>query len=221
MPVYHRSRLVHIHIPKTGGTAITEQLGKIDPPTDHHHSWIGSRYQGGRWFEYQHLSLRELDALSDVDLADYFVVAVVRDPYQRLLSDYRWRNSISAAYPNAPILPFDSFDTFIKSIPQDINENFDRHIQTSDQAWANFLIHVRPQYQYLLSSNKGQQIDHLIRFETIVSDMKPLFQRLGAENTIIKDTPRPDLKQQYTLEQIEILNDIYQVDFSTFGYSIR
>jgi len=94
MPVYHKHKLIHIHIPKTAGTAIEGFFHRIGDMQWGRESWVGQEKKNGRWYEYQHLSMQELRSLAGSPFPDHASFAVVRDPYTRLVSDYAWREWI-------------------------------------------------------------------------------------------------------------------------------
>lgn len=220
MPVYNKNRLVHIHIPKTGGTAIENQFHKLGDLTAGRTGWIGQEYWSDRWYEYQHLSLTELHALSNAQYMAYDSFAVVRDPYQRLLSDYLWRNAISKAYPDAPNSSFSSFDSFIRSIPKDINTNWPGHIHHADQEEANFLIHIRPQYQYVTKYDELAALDHILKFENLKTDITKIFTGRDIDNSEIRNGVNKNISEYYQREHLDIVNEIYERDFLIFSYEM-
>ena len=88
MPLYrhYKQELVHIHIPKTGGTSITracEQYGAI------------ANFMTKRSFAQcggvppQHMDIRTTKTFFDLGKIPAF--AVVRDPWHRTISEFVWR----------------------------------------------------------------------------------------------------------------------------------
>jgi len=220
VPVYRKHRLIHIHIPKTGGTAIEELFHGIGDMAWGLESWVGQERRDGRWYEYQHLSLSELLVLTNSAFENYFSFAVVRNPYARLVSNFQWRQATRKAHPGAPIQSFLSFETFLKSIPRDINLHWARLIQGADQSWANFLIHVRPQHHYVETNTHPVGVDEVIRFESIETEMTEFLKRYGIESTKIIKPWSPYFGEFYTREMIDIANEIYRRDFEVFSYEM-
>ena len=57
MPIYPKHRLVHIHIPKTGGTAIQKYFHDSGDRQWTPEGGLGQAYRDGRWYEHGHLSM--------------------------------------------------------------------------------------------------------------------------------------------------------------------
>ena len=97
MPFDRRRKLVFLHIPKTAGSSIEQALGLFGPwqneNLDTGFGLIQSRDLLARNLSsnfLQHLSLTELEQLFPEVLVDAQLFTVVRDPWQRLLSSYRY-----------------------------------------------------------------------------------------------------------------------------------
>jgi len=69
--IFHRYKCVFIHIPRTGGTSIEASFEKEDRSGE------------------RHIFAHEIPSLP----ADHFKFSFVRDPWDRMLSYYRWRKS--------------------------------------------------------------------------------------------------------------------------------
>ena len=175
MPVYRNNRLVHIHVPKTAGTAIEEHFHEIGDMEWGRESWLGEEHKRGRWYEYQHLTWVELQALSNGEFEAWEAFAVVRDPYARLVSDYLWRMSVGAPDPDSAIRVFDSFGSLVGAIPLDVDAGWHGHIRGADRMQANFLIHVRPQHHYAFGEDGSCLLDEVISFENIATELGLLF----------------------------------------------
>ena len=220
MPVYHKHKLIHIHIPKTAGTAIEEYFYGIGDMKWSPESWVGQEKKNGRWYEYQHLSVQELQSLTNSTFEGYTSFAVARNPYSRMVSDYVWRQSIQKRYPDSPTQFFDSFDTFLRAIPKDINTHWDDHIRGTDKKWANFLIHIRPQYQYILGPGGNRLVDEILKFEHLDTGMARLLNRYGLHTNPIRLPPTGDFKEHYTHARLELINEIYAQDFEHYCYEM-
>ena len=88
MPIHHKHKILFIHIPKTGGSSIEEFFGMTETENLCYGNEIGKI--GGVMFALQHLTaslLQQLDFMS-MHFDIYFKFAFVRNPYERVLSEY-------------------------------------------------------------------------------------------------------------------------------------
>jgi len=218
LPVYKKHRLIHIHIPKTGGTAIEGQLDALGDRGPG--CWIGVEHKEERWYELQHLSMTELQVLSNSQYADFESFAVVRSPYHRLLSDHFWRRNIRKVYPRAAIPVFDSFDAFIQSIPRDINTAWNSYMRSANREDANFLIHVRPQYHYVSNYDELTGLDHILKFESLKDEIEKIFKPRNISTSQFRNGNQVDIAEHFTRTQLDIVNAIYERDFRAFSYEM-
>lgn len=218
MPVYRKNKLVHIHIPRTGGTAIEIMFHALGDMVWGLDSWVGEDQCGDRWYEFQHLTYRELLQMAGPEIGSDVSFAVVRDPRDRLVSDYRWREYIGRTYPDAPVLSFPSFERFVRAIPPDIDANWDELIRGASRSEANFLIHVRPQHHYLEARGEQIAVEHLLRFEQFKEDVTGLMERFGIGADSIRRPTGRDRAEFFTAETLEIVNRLYHRDLELLGY---
>ena len=219
MPIYHHHRLVHIHIPKTGGTAVSRLFDQRGDMQRNPHGLYGERFSHNRWFEFQHLTAGEIRTQTDRNFTGYDWFALVRDPYQRLISDYRWRTSIAAAYPDSPIEAYDSFDAFIAAIPSDLEHQWHIHIEGADKTRANLLIHTRPQYHFLADTDIVTDTSiTILRFEDLPGSISPFLSDRGIKSHELRRPKNHPVAEYYTTHTISRVNDIYARDFEMLSY---
>ena len=84
MPIYNH-KLLHIHIPKTGGTTITENLKDRGVNIQFYDK--GSKKEYGN-VSPQHMTISYTEKFFDLDEIKSF--AVIRDPWHRTVSEYVW-----------------------------------------------------------------------------------------------------------------------------------
>ena len=220
VPVYRNHRVAHIHIPKTAGTAIERQFAELGDMHWDSSSWYGRIRRPDRWYEDQHLTLCELRQLSLGNVRGLNVFAVVRNPYQRLISDYLWRLDLVAAKHATDLTMFESFAAMVAAIPRDLAHNFSRYITVADHGHANLLIHLRPQWHYVCDAvgSPDHEVE-VVQFETMQRDLEPLYLRWGVASRLPRQQPLPwNLAEYYTDESLAVVNAVYDRDFEWFGY---
>jgi len=218
MPVYHRSRLIHIHIPKTGGTAIERFFHSIGDMVWGKESWLGQEYLHERWYEFQHLSMSELLSFTS-EYRAFHSFAVIRNPYSRLVSEFHWRHPI-LQQRDAPLLSFDSFADLVWAIPSQIGTQWRECLAGADRRRSNFLIHVRPQHHYVCLPNGNQVVMELLRFERLQEDFNELLGRYGMRTDLITKPRERNLADYYDRELLDRVNSIYSRDFALGGYEM-
>ncbi len=222
MPVYRKHRLAHIHIPKTGGTAIEQLFDQLDDFVWNAESWIGEGRHEGRWYEYQHLTAIELALMTGHEFREFEWFAVVRDPYQRLISDYLWRRSNLEQPSDSPTPAFDTFASFLSAIPPDIDTGWADHIAEADRATANFLIHVRPQHHYIQGPAilEGEAV-RTVAFENLPTALDSSFSRWGIDAHPLRATRTHPMGDFFNEELLRKVNERYRNDFQQLGYPLR
>lgn len=219
MPIHPHHLVAHVHIPKTAGTSIGslfESVGDFRARNDH---WYGHAERDGRHYELQHLTHAELTRLSGHRYDSFATFAVVRDPYQRLISEFHWRRAV-AGNEGSFIRAFEAFDEFMAAVPLDLDHAWEQYISLADQSHANLLIHLRPQWQYLCDAS-GDRVESIevVRFEQLADELNEL---LGRWNVDARLTPRPkrpaSIADHFTRETLAVANQVYARDFDWFGY---
>lgn len=220
VPVYRNHRLVHLHVPKTAGTAIEELFARVGDMTWDEHCWYGAAQHSGRFWEYQHLTALELRRLSLGSFDGYTTFAVVRDPLERLISDFEWRRAV-AANGSSHVQSFDSFDEFLAAIPVDLDGNWDRYIALADRRRTNLLIHIRPQWHYVCGP--GAEPDDrivVIHYENLHDGLAPLFDAHSMTADLDRRPPSTRrLTDYYSADTAQQVIDTYRTDMNWFGYS--
>lgn len=221
MPVYRNNELLHIHIPKTGGTAIERYFHSIGDMVWGLPSWFGQQQRDRRWYEFQHLTLTELRGFVGDEFAGFGSFAVVRDPYARLVSEFLWRQRIVAHNPESFLRGFDSFDAFLDAIPDDIDAAWNDHVAGATKSETNFLIHVRPQHHYVGDTHGRIDADHIVQFEQLPDDLAPILEPLGLSTASFQRTHERNVAPYFGPAQLDRVAALYAPDFELFSYPRR
>ena len=218
MPFDRRRKLVFLHIPKTAGSSIEQALGLFGP-------WQNENLDTGFGLIQsrdllalnlssnflQHLRLTELEQLFPEVLVDAKLFTVVRDPWQRLLSSYR--------YPDPDLVALYRWRTHRDLLSLSLAEYIDV---------ARWLPHphLRPQLDLLTRSGSTDpdprlsifRQEQLPRLEQWLSQQCSEAIQLPHQNAARR--PLPDLPDQEWAALEQQVRWLYAADGHAFGYPV-
>lgn len=183
MPITNLYKTAFIHIPKTAGTQIEKYLGTATVE-EGWRAWNRSP-QHRRASEY---TIPE----------DYFTFSVIRNPYDRMISEYLWRGRKNLYWRHRKNIPNETMEQFII-----------RFIETWENSWWDN--HANPQSWFLDIDNI-----QIFRYEKINELWKILSEKINYK--IPKSLPVKHNKKILSKKSIEYINDFYKEDFERFGY---
>ena len=201
MPIFKKNgkRLAFIHIPKAAGSSIERYFTDLGWKMTFYLPCSDPNFPAEQHFTYT--VLRELVP----DLDDIPSFCVVRDPFKRIASEWRWQRDIM----NSTML---SFSDFVRRV--------DMSLRSSRTYWDN---HWRPQSDFV-----SDEINSVIRMESLSKDFEAFLDMQGLDPSIklpiinrTRRTTRTRLRTKATPEAIERLVRIYRDDFEQFGYSME
>lgn len=203
MPICYNRNFIFIHIPKNAGSSIEVALGvhKKENMVEAKDSII----EDGVSYSLQHLTCRQLvnHELTKPYFNTYFKFAFVRNPYQRVLSEYFWLGQKNIDKNKKTPENFSSWiDTYYGIIDKD---------------------HKLTQYQYLYDEENNLMVDFLGRVENFNADFEKLTKKFGR---IIKPIQYNATRQKKDVDHNLYLNNLnkekiynlFKIDFDTFGY---
>lgn len=204
MPVNNDLRCIFIHIPKTGGTSIESLLGinvnDLSPDTEKVFGIKDNK-------PLQHLTARELQEhyIPADKFDDYFKFAFVRNPYDRIMSEYLWHIQRTKTIKC-------SFTDFLLAI-----EKLGDRWKIDD--------HLRLQSDYIYDDKGNLCIDFLGRFENLHKDWEFIAEKLNIKKELPKlqtSYRKRQYRQNYmdffTEETKEMVYNRYHKDFINLGY---
>lgn len=143
----------------------------------------------------------------------YFKFAIVRNPWDRLVSEFFWRQQIRKE-------DCGTFEQFVRSLnkwyPND-------RLAPCKPPFLYYCDHPHflSQSRYVLDTKGRRLVDHVFRFESIREDFALLRQRLGIDIGLEKKnkTSHHHYSHYYNRVTRQIVYDYYQEDIKRFGYS--
>lgn len=192
MPYCDEKKVIFLHVPKTGGTAIKRLLG-INLMNDTDPSVTPSP---------QHLTCKLLREKLGAEKYDgYFKFTFVRNPWARLVSDYFWRQSLPR---KRTVLPFAQFIRHASKVVQE-------ECYYSEEFGDHFI----PQTQYT------SDVDVVYRFEAFEAGVRAVAMKLNVTlDNITPKTPKAhdSYANFYDHRTRAIIADTYEVEINEFGY---
>jgi Sulfotransferase family len=206
-------RFIFVHVPKTGGTALALALEaramKDDiligdtPKARARKARLGQVRSNGRL--WKHSTLADIAGLVTPDeIADFFTLTLVRNPWDRMVSYYHWLRAQRFAHPAVGLAHAADFSGFLNH-PQ---------TRTALRLW--------PYGAYMRDAGGIERGRLFARLETLNADLAPFEAHLGfALGPLTRANPsdRPaDWRGFYTEADAALVADLCAEDIARFGY---
>ena len=205
MPYYKEKNLLFIHIPKTGGSVIERSIKKNTPQT------LFCRYPPNSLldFPYNQKSLQHQfyttiykfrDKL-DVNFDNIKIFSVVRNPYDRIISDLFW----------------------FKLIKKDFTTGQVYNVIKNNYLYRDDLDnHNEPQYKFIVDEN-SELIKNIkiFRTETLNESNDELSKFVNLNINIRKKGVNKDYSNYLSKDSISLINIFYKKDFELFNYKLK
>ncbi|MBC7480127.1 MAG: sulfotransferase family 2 domain-containing protein [Pseudorhodobacter sp.] len=205
-------RYIFVHIPKTGGTALALALEARAMKDD---VMLGdtpkARARRGRVAQvtahgrlWKHSTLTDIAGLAtDAEIASFFTVTLVRNPWDRIVSYYHWLQTQSFAHSSVALAQTLDFSGFLNH-PQTI---------TSLTLWP---------YAAYMRDRFGQERASLyVRLEHLTTDLAPFEAHLGfrlAMPHANASTREKDWRGYYSDRDAGLVANLAAQDIARFGY---
>ena len=204
---------IFVHIPKTGGTALSLalearamrddiMLGDTPKAVRRRRRLKDAQARGRLW---KHSTLTDIDGLlPDGQLPLLFAFTLVRNPWDRAVSYYHWLRKQSFSHPAVSLAQSASFEQFV----------------TDPKTKAS--LRASPAASYMTRADGHEQCNAYIRLEHFHQDAAPLVAHLGFELTLTRvngSDREPGYAQYYSNAAADAIAESCAEDIARFGYS--
>lgn len=206
-------RYIFVHIPKTGGTALTLALearamkddiivGDTPKARARKGRLRGVETSGRLW---KHSTLADIGGLASEDeIAGFFTFTLVRNPWDRMVSYYHWLKVQTFAHPAVALAKSQDFNGFLAT------------------AETRAAIGGNPYASYVTDAAGQERCDLFLRLEHFEADAAPLETHLGFRIGPLpmanpSDRAR-DWRSYYSDATAAIVGEVCGTDIARFGY---
>jgi len=204
MPYYKEKDLLFIHIPKTGGTNIENCIIQ-----KHKQTLYSGKTNNLLKYPYNNISLQHQfyttiynnrDKL-DINFNNIKIFSVVRNPYNRIISDLFWYNLIKKDYT-----PEQVYDKIV-------NDYLNRYDLDN---------HNQPQYKYITDNHRNLIPGiKIFKCENLNEMNEDINKFIGFDINIKQDNANKDYSKYLNKDSIDLINKIYKKDFELFNYDLK
>lgn len=206
-------RYIFVHIPKTGGTALSLALeGRAmkddiligDTPKALRRRARQKTLSGsGRL--WKHSGLADIHGvITDAEMSEFFVLTLVRNPWDRMVSYYHWLRAQSFDHPVVQLAKSLTFGGFLR------NAELQKSVQGT------------PYASYVTDRGGVERCNLFARIENLQEDLAPFEDHLGLSLGQIKRVNSSqrdaDYRRYYTGDDGDIVARICHDDIARFKY---
>lgn len=203
MPISHQYKCVFVHIPKNGGSTIEDYLDIKGKDRDIEMK-ITFNGVNAAW---RHLPAPTIREIYPEIYSEYYKFTFVRNPYDRVVSEYFWQNRSN------PDLLNNSEEVLVKKFTSWMYATYKN--QSSHKTCQ--------QYRFLYDLDGNFMVDQVFRFENFKTEIKKLLSKLEIKN---KENIHAN-KSRHIIDKNLLLNEKnkkfifqkFELDFKLFGYS--
>jgi hypothetical protein len=242
--INHNLKAIYIHVPKTGGLYVEHILmryygfsrdysikcdnyGFVYSNNMFH---FPSENRGVLKYYTNSKYINQKYQMTEKMWNEYTKFTFVRNPYTKIISAYEFLKDTSKNYNKDDYnqIEFPSFLEFIKIQTNGLDQ---RLYKNNIELYCYHYYHTFiTQYEHLLNNENQIQIDYIGKFENLNEDLIDILSKIGVTNPtkhlneIRNDTKfnvskKKNVSNYIDEEMLYFINDYYNTDFETFGYS--
>lgn len=218
MRIGDAKRFVFVHIGKTGGTSISRALAP----------WCSA----GPWERrtgLKHAAARRIRRLffprpDGASWEDYFSFCVVRNPWERLHSNYYYQQMSGRVYWRTPL---QNVPDWKRRWHLRMCRLYQRRL--SFAAWLDeFLPKTRPQLDFVRDHTGANIVNRILRYETLPQQWPAICARIGIDPPALPHvnpsrqpdgSPRPDYRGEYTPQMARAVAARFAEEINRWGWT--
>lgn len=201
MPIFDKYKAIFVHIPKCAGTSVSNAFADGDPRfNDAGYKKFSLRTMKGRNLEHQ--TSNRLKLLAPFRFRKYYKFAFVRNPFDRMVSEFKWRSSWDESTRNA------DFETMLEKIPS---------FRAAGEP------HFFSAKQFVTNCNGEVVVDFIGKFESIDEDFKKIAKAVNLTTNLPKKNVTNERKSKYceyyNSATRRLVEQYFEEDLTFFEYS--
>ena len=219
----HEHKCIFIEVPKNSSSSICDWLSGIDRNDFNEQSWQARRMELRDGHKFPFVAKEEYSPHWE----DYFKFAVIRNPYERVLSAYtmlaqsKLHCQVDMDFAKK-IKRFESFSDFCKGY---LDKTILHTHYINPDIWMDtpyfITSHFLPQNYWVNPLVDYASDIFVVRQETLIKDLTGVGERLGLNIDRFphrNSSRHGDYRQYYDEETIQIVYNKYRQDISLFDY---
>lgn len=197
MVLSYRYKCIFIHVNKAAGTSIENVL----------------RSKPSMFRKHYMTAAMTKEFLGDEVWNDNFKFAIVRNPWDKMVSMYNYRRKIGFIKDSV------TFDYFIRNLDSFAKGNSESEITRNSIRTGN-------QLDYCADSDGNIILDHIGMFENLKKEWKYICNKIGCRATLphvkaAKAKGKPHYSKSYSDDSIEVIARRFSKDIEHFGYTFE
>jgi len=206
-------KTLFVHIPKTGGTTMVRNFKSA-------YGASGCEWEGNHCpLNYLH----EKCKIFKLDPDDLHVVSIVRNPWTKMFSTWRYFSTIdfNEFYSGDESIDSD-FNKWVKWVYTDFNRN---KADRGEVKFNMYKYHFTEQLNWFKDdAGNTLKVDNILKTENLTKQMNDIAERYGFKHTIIRTNKtqnkeiRDDIYSVINQESIDLIGEAFKGDLTAFEY---
>lgn len=206
MPFFVKYNCLFLHIPKTGGTKICNNIIRIcQEEEEKEEEEFIKIYHPKDDVEFSHATVDVIKSLMPKEYDEAFKFTIVRNPYDKILSEFFYRKEYN--YQKGFNKPKNKFNEFVNYL----YKNFDTIMQMPHIEKSHFI----EQHKF---TDANVTVFKFEKFNQIINFLNNKFN-FKISNEKINHTDHEHFSMYYDPDSRNKIYELYKEDFLTFGYN--